>query len=104
MQAEEEDGGLSSLLFSDVLNTMIRFDYVGKNGCCLDVPLISNRYGQTATVGEYFLELIDMDIQDSENKEAFMAMFTELKVHYEKQKIKKILNDNSEQSVKVKRL
>lgn len=32
MQTEEEDGDLSSLLSSDVLNTMIRFDYVGKNG------------------------------------------------------------------------
>lgn len=78
--------------------------YFIEKGCCLDASLISNRYNQTATVGEYFLELIDIDIQDSENKEAFMAMFTELKVHYEKQKIKKILNDNSEQSVKVKRL
>jgi len=32
MQTEEEDRDLSLLLSSDVLNTMIRFDYVSKNG------------------------------------------------------------------------
>lgn len=32
MQAEEEDGDLSSLLSSNVLKTMIRFDYVSRNG------------------------------------------------------------------------
>lgn len=78
--------------------------YFIEKGCCLDAPLISNRYGQTATVEEYFLELIDMDTQELENKDAFMDMFTELKVHYEKQKIKKILNGNSEEPIKVKRL
>lgn len=78
--------------------------YFIEKGCCLDAPLISNRYGQAATVGEYFLELIDMDIQESENKKAFMDMFTELKIHYEKQNIKKILTDNNEEPVKAKRL
>lgn len=87
MQTEEEDGDLSSLLFSDVLNTMIRFDYVGKNG----LEISENDFNKfialqnilyTTDVPDYVVELCDLFPNYKINKETLYTLFKQENNNY----------------------